>query len=83
VLFDIARALGVTMADLLGHEIRVEDAPQLEPTLAQYAKEAKLTKADVRMLASIKFRGSPPQSVERWRYIHHALLTSRGLDPDA
>lgn len=80
VLFKIAEALGVTMADLLGHEVTVADATAIDPTLAEFASEAKLSNGDVRMLASIKFRGDPPKTIDRWRYIYQAIRTSRELD---
>lgn len=81
VLFKVAKALGVTMADLLGQEVNIADAVTIDPSLEDFATVAHLSKADVRMLASIKFRGDPPKSVDRWRYIYQALRTSRELDP--
>ncbi len=81
VLFRLAKALGVTMADLLGQEVNFTEATVIEPTLQEFAANEKLSAGDVRMLASIKFRGDPPKSVDRWRYIYQALRTSRELDP--
>lgn len=82
VLFKLSKALGVTMADLLGHQVQFDEQVVIEPSLKDFAAAEHLSAADVRMLASIKFRGDPPRSVARWRYIYQALRTSRELDPD-
>lgn len=80
VLFAIAKALGVTMADLLGHQLEFEGPDNLEPALAEFAEREGLPNSDVQMLASIQFRGDAPKTVERWRYIYQAIRTSRQLD---
>ncbi len=81
VLFRLAKALGVTMAELLGQEVNFTEELVVDRELERFAADENLTAGDVRMLASIKFRGDPPRSVERWRYIYQALRTSRELDP--
>lgn len=80
VLFEIAKALNVTLADLYGHGLTVVSEPVIDPALEKLANEEGLVAADVRMLASIQFRGDAPKTVERWRYIYQAIRTSRELD---
>lgn len=80
VLFEIAKALGVTLADLYGQSLTVDEAHTVDPTLDAFAKEADLPAADVRMLASIEWRGDAPKSTDRWRYIYQAIRMSRELD---
>ena len=79
-LYALAKALGTTMAALLGRQVLNEPTVEIEPSLAAYAKQAHLPEADVMMLASIRFRGGPPKTVERWAFIHSALKASRSLD---
>lgn len=72
VLFNVAQALGVTVADLLGR--RVEPAEQNIPeSLRVFADEAGLPAQDIEMLAQIKFRGQQPQRAEDWRYIYESI----------
>lgn len=81
-LYQVAKALGTTMSELLGKKLLVEPAAQtdLDPVLAKFAKSEKLNAAEVATLASIQWRGEPPKTVDRWRYVHQALKTSRSLD---
>lgn len=80
-LYAIARALGVTMSDLLGRELlATTSSAEVDPSLREFAKQDKLPHADVRMLASIQWRGDPPKTPERWRYIYQAIKLSRELD---
>lgn len=83
VLFGIASALGVTLADLYGHGLAMEKQSPIEPSLAEFAKAAHLNAADVRMLASIAWRGEPPRTVDRWQFIYNAIRSSRSLDEEA
>lgn len=79
-LYEIAKALGVTMSALLGREL-LSDPPQgIPPGLAEFAAEQQLPDSDVQMLAGIQFRGERPQTKERWAYIYNAIRMSRGLD---
>jgi transcriptional regulator with XRE-family HTH domain len=83
-LTSIADALEVTVADLI-------DAPRLtlDPqdidipsALHAYADDYGLSRADVRMLASIKWRkGERPKTQERWKFIHDSIRASRSFDP--
>lgn len=80
-LYSIAQALGTSMSDLLGKKLLVETLPsEIDPVLQEFIKQEKLNDADVATLASIQWRGDPPRTVERWRYVHQALKTSRSLD---
>jgi transcriptional regulator with XRE-family HTH domain len=79
-LYAVANALGVTMADLMGRQVRAVTAPDMPQSLREFAAEQNLPEADVRMLASIQFRGEQPRTKERWRYIYNAIRTSQPLD---
>jgi transcriptional regulator with XRE-family HTH domain len=79
-LYAVAAALGVTIADLLGRRVLAEPAAEIPESLLQFAAETGLPEADVRMLASIQFRGEQPRTSERWRYIYTAIRTSEPLD---
>lgn len=79
-LYALAEALGVTMSDLLGRKLLVRNSTEVPQALRAFAQEEGLPESDVRMLASIEFRGEQPRTVERWRYIYNAIEMSRGLD---
>ena len=84
VLHQIAEALDITVADLLDRpKLQFDEtAAEVQPSLRAFADQASLSKADVRTLASIRWRkGDEPQTVERWRYVYDSLLLSRHLDP--
>jgi transcriptional regulator with XRE-family HTH domain len=80
VLYALATALGVTLADLLGRTLRPADAVDISPSLLEFAARQQLPETDVQMLAGIQFRGEQPQTTERWAYIYNAISTSRQLD---
>ena len=82
-LYRIAKALGVTMSDLLGRKMVIDRATTPEPALIEFAKQDGLTEADVEMLASIQWRGDQPNTVARWRYIYQAIVMSRPMDDTA
>lgn len=83
-LYALAEALGVYMSDLLGREVirRETDSQrdELPEGLAAFAAEARLPAMDVEMLRRIEFRGSCPNSVDRWRHIYNAIKLSESLD---
>jgi len=82
----LAEALDITVADLLGGPRYSVDEDELHvPSLLRsFADDTGLSSAEIRTLASIRFRkGDEPRSVERWKYIYDSLRLSRGLDPDA
>ncbi len=78
----LAYALEVTIADLLGQDIRPGDGdpPVPDSSLLEFAKERRLPRSDVEMLASIRFRGDPPRTSRRWAMIYDTIVTSRTLD---
>jgi transcriptional regulator with XRE-family HTH domain len=79
-LYALAKALGVTMSDLMGRKVLPAAAIEVPDSLRKFAKEEDLPEADVRMLASIQFRGEQPRTKERWRYIYTAIRTSTAID---
>ncbi len=79
-LYAIAKALGVTMSDLMGRKLLPAAAPHVPDSLREFADNEGIPEADLRMLASIQFRGEQPRTKERWRYIYTAITTSRSID---
>lgn len=79
-LYGIANALGVTMSDLLGQKLIVEQDDVIPDSLRDFAKAHGLPQADVRMLAGIQFRGDRPQTEERWAHIYSAIRSSEWMD---
>jgi transcriptional regulator with XRE-family HTH domain len=79
-LYKIAQALGVTMSALLGRRLLTETSTAVPKGLQELADELSLPESDVRMLATIQFRGDRPQTKERWRYIYNAIRTSKDID---
>lgn len=82
ILLRLANALEVTIAELLGQDIRpgAGDPPVPDPSLLEFATERKLPRSDVVMLASIRFRGDPPRTSRRWAMIYDTIVASRTLD---
>lgn len=80
VMYRIGKALGVSMTELLGRRLILDPTPTVPSGLKRFAEEEKLSQADLEMLASIKFRGEPPKSSDRWRFIYNAIKTSEGMD---
>ena len=79
-LYAIAKALNTTMSALMGKRLLTEPQDDVDDALRAFAKRAKLSKAEITMLASIKWRGDEPRTVERWRFVYDALKASRSLD---
>ena len=79
-LYAIAKALGVTMSDLMGRKTLLAASIEIPQSLRDFADEQGLPEADIRMLASIQFRGEQPRTKERWRYIYTAISTSKAID---
>ncbi len=82
-LYAIAKALGVTMSDLMGRKLLPAATPHVPDSLREFADDEGIPEADLRMLASIQFRGEQPRTKERWRYIYTAITTSRSIDSAA
>jgi transcriptional regulator with XRE-family HTH domain len=79
-LYKIAQALGVTMSAILGQRLLTETPTKVPKGLQELADELSLPESDVRMLATIQFRGDHPQTKERWGYIYNAIRTSKDID---
>lgn len=76
VLLKIAKALGTTLADLMGLPTVKADAGTIDlpESLLEFARrmekiKQRLTKEELRELASMRFRGGQPRSADDW----HAL----------
>ena len=83
VLHRIADALDTTVADLVGTPKLSfsESNDEIPASLLAFADRARLTKRELRTLASIRWRkGDEPRTEERWRYILNSLRASRELD---
>ena len=82
-LHEIADALGVLISDLLGrtlsHDIDDTDIPE---SLRLFAGKNGLPDADVRMLASVQFRGRRPETEQRWEHIYNAIRLSQPMDEE-
>lgn len=78
-LFALAKALGTSVAALLGeregHNAEGEGA-DIPDSLREFAKEGRLPPAEVSMLASIRYRGSSPSSKDDWRYLYESIRRS-------
>lgn len=80
-LYALAEALGVTMSDLLGRRLLTSPTERKIPSsLGAFAEEHKLPESDVRMLASIRFRGGQPRTKERWAHIYSAIRQTEWMD---
>jgi transcriptional regulator with XRE-family HTH domain len=80
VLYSLAEALGVTMSDLMGRKLLPAATPDIPESLLEFSRQAKLSEADTTMLASIRFRGEQPKTVDRWRYIYDSIRNSEQMD---
>lgn len=84
-LHRIATALDVTVADLLGRPrmtFETDDAI-VSPSLRAFADETQITAAELKMLASIRWRrGDEPRTPDRWRFIYNSLKGSKHIDED-
>jgi transcriptional regulator with XRE-family HTH domain len=83
ILLQLADALGVTVADLLGRQIVPTQEPDIPPSLREFAAQSGLPESDIRMLAGIRFRGEAPRTPKRWEHIYTAIRTSQAIDEDA
>ena len=82
VLMQLATALGVTVADLLG-TTKPPSSAALPNGLAEFAEARGLPQVDIEMLAAIRFRGEQPRSARRWAYIYDTISSSQSLDEDS
>ena len=77
ILYRIATALGTTIADLLGKEIRPM-ARVIPASLQEFADRAQLPEQDVAMLAQIRFRGEQPATADDWSFLYESIKRSIG-----
>jgi len=85
VLHQVANALDLTVADLVGGAtVRFDlDEAEIPASLRAFADDANLTSAEIRTLASIRWRrGDEPRTPERWRFIFDSLRLSSTIDGD-
>jgi transcriptional regulator with XRE-family HTH domain len=79
-LYSIAKVLNTTIAELLGRKLLTEPRLEVDDVLRAFANQENIPEEDVRMLASIQWRGRPPKTIERWRFVYEALKVSRSID---
>lgn len=77
-LYEVARVLGTSVADLLGREASDERTarPEIPTTLKEFAEDEKLPDEDIRMLASVSFRGDQPKTKDDWRFLYQSIKRS-------
>lgn len=80
VLYRIAKALGVTMAELLGRPVLTEPRKERPPELLKFASDRNLPERDIEMLASIEFRGERPKTAEGWAFVYQAIRSSVSME---
>jgi transcriptional regulator with XRE-family HTH domain len=78
-LHAIAKALNTTMSALLGKRLLTTDKRKSTTPSASLA-EPNSGKPNSKMLASIKWRGEPSRTLERWQFVYDALKASTTLD---
>jgi len=76
-LYNLAQMLDTSIAHLLG-----KDASQavlaIPHSLKLFARESRLSEAEVRMLAGIRYRGRSPSTVADWRFVYESIKRSVG-----
>ena len=77
-LYEIARALGTSVADLLGKEVSVgqTEPSNIPDSLREFAKEEDIPEEDVQMLAPISFRGEQPKTKDDWKFLYESIRRS-------
>ena len=76
LLYNIAEALGTTVAFLLGkrrNPMNPDPTIAIPAALEEFARREKLTEEDKRRLACIKYRDRQPKTVEDWDFIYQAI----------
>lgn len=74
-LFKIATALGTSIADLLGEEVR-EEVVDVPESLRRFAEKHQLSQEDVKMLSGIHYRGARPKDEDDWNYLLESIRRS-------
>lgn len=80
-LFDIAQTLGTDIGYLLGKKLVLasQKSEAVPPVLREFQQRYDVPPEDIKMLASIKFRGERPKTVEGWKFIYEAIKHGRSL----
>ncbi len=56
----------------------IQGVADLPPSLAEFAKAAKLPPDDVVMLARLKYRGQQPTSPDKWELLYNVIKMTAG-----
>lgn len=77
-LYEIARALGTSIADLLAKEVNIAqgELSDIPEPLRELIEEEELPEEDARMLASINFRGDQPKTKDDWKFLYESIKRS-------
>lgn len=73
VLFNIADALGTSIADLLGKRTQQPVSSKYPDSLKLFAEKYDLPESDIMMLANVQLRGKRPDTIEDWQYIYESI----------
>lgn len=85
VLFKIATALDVTVAELMGKKLPKVKSPEIQPEinkgLKEFIEERKrqgnpLDQEEIMSLAYVQLRGGRPQTKDDWAFVYAALKRS-------
>jgi len=88
ILYRLATALGVTIADLLDKPVRIAslesvDIPEsLKRLMDERGEELDIQEDDLKMLLSIKYRGRQPRTQEEWEFILRSIKMTLGERDD-
>lgn len=76
-LYEVARVLGTSVADLLGREPSEQNPPtQISDSLREFIEAEKPPEEDVQMLAKINFRGKQPKTKDDWKFLYESIKRS-------
>lgn len=76
-LYEIAKALGTSVGDLLGREPpEPQSSATIPAALLEFADAEKLPKEDILMLANINFRGNQPKTKDDWKFLWESIKRS-------
>ena len=89
ILYRLATALGVTIADLLDKPVRIAsldsvDIPEtLKELMDKRGEELDIQEDDLKMLLSINYRGRQPRTQEEWEFILRSIKMTLGERDDS
>ncbi len=77
-LYEIARALGTSVADLLAKEVNIDqgELSDIPEPLRELIEAEQIPEEDIRMLASINFRGDQPKTKDDWKFLYESIKRS-------